>query len=165
MSLKIVSVPHPALRQQLPNVTTFDSQLRKLADDMVAAMHKANGVGLAGNQVDRPVRMFVYGMDEPIEYHGKRVDRIPTQVVVNPIITTTDDETDIDEEGCLSVPGLYGPVSRATHIRLQAQNLDGSSFEREVSGYEARILQHETDHLNGILFLDKLTDPTKLRRA
>jgi peptide deformylase len=166
MSLpSIVSVPHPALRQKLAPVTTFDQELSDLAATMIRVMRQANGVGLAANQIDRLVRMFVYAIDEPLEVDGQMVGPIAAQAVVNPVITILDKTMDTDEEGCLSIPHLYGPVARPRRIQLAAQDLSGQPIKRAISGYEARIIQHETDHLNGVLFLDLVTDPTKLRKA
>lgn len=161
----IVAVPHPALRRELAPVTVFDNALADLAEVMIATMHKGEGVGLAANQIDRPERMFVYGIDEPLEFDDEKVEPVAPMAIVNPSITILDDKQIVDEEGCLSIPGLYGPVARPWRIRIDGQDVTGKSISKDLSGYEARIVQHETDHLNGILFLDRLTDPGKLRRA
>lgn len=161
----IVSVPHPALRQKLALVSVFDKELAALADIMIQVMRKANGVGLAANQINERQRMFVYAIDEPFELNGHTIAPILPRAIINPTITIIGNHTEVEEEGCLSIPHLYGPVARANRIRLDAQDIDGTPFSKEVSGYEARIIQHETDHLNGVLFLDKVADPTKIRRA
>ncbi len=166
MSLpEIVVVPHPSLREKLTDVTVFDQDLADLAATMIAVMHKANGVGLAANQIDRPVRMFVYGFDEAQPVNGVAGTPVEPTAVVNPVITPIGNQTNEDEEGCLSIPNLYGPVVRASRIRLQAVDVTGKPIDRELRDYEARVVQHETDHLNGVLFLDKVSNPTKLRRT
>jgi|SRR5690606_30992251 len=126
-------------------------------------MRKAEGVGLAANQIGVDSRIFVYEI-EAFELNGVKYPAVPAQAVINPVIEVLDNSTEIMEEGCLSIPNLWGPVSRATKVMLKAQDLSGTHFSREVTGYEARVIQHETDHLNGKLFLDYISDPTKLRR-
>lgn len=162
---EIITVPNPILRQKLEPVTEFNQSLVDLSEVMLEVMRQANGVGLAANQVGELARMFVYGVDEPFEADGRVVQPIAAQAIINPVITVLTGDSDVDEEGCLSIPHLYGPVERPLVIRLQAQDINGAPIDRQIDGYEARIVQHETDHLNGILFLDKLTDPTKLRKA
>ena len=161
----IVTVPHPALRRDLEPVTKFDRSLAELAEIMIATMREGEGVGLAANQIDRAERMFVYGIDEPLEFDNEKVEPVSPQAIVNPSIIIIDSRMVVDEEGCLSIPGLYGPVARPWRIRLEGQEISGKPIRKELSGYEARIVQHETDHLNGILFLDRVTDPGKLRRV
>src|SRR5690606_854047 len=117
MSLpEIVVVPHPSLREKLTDVTVFDQDLADLAATMIAVMRKANGVGLAANQIDRPVRMFVYGFDEAQPVNGVAGTPVEPTAVVNPVITPIGNQTNEDEEGCLSNPKLYGPVVRACGI-------------------------------------------------
>lgn len=164
MQLKICTLPDPILRQKVAPVEQFDRQLWAVADQMLQLMHEAEGVGLAANQVGLNQQLFVYGIDEAFEIEGKKVLVVPDQVIVNPSLTILEPRSDVLEEGCLSIPGLRGPVSRALQVELRGQTLKGLSFTKILNGYEARIVQHEVDHLNGILFLDRITDPTKLRR-
>jgi peptide deformylase len=161
----IITVPHPALRQHLEPVRTFDGSLADLAKIMLKVMRQADGVGLAANQIGRLERMFVYAIDEDLEVDDRIIPAVPPQVVINPAITVMSRATTVEEEGCLSIPHLYGPVIRPARITLQGLTAEGRPFSREMADYEARVVQHETDHLNGILFLDHVVDPGKIRRA
>lgn len=164
MSLpEIVVVPAPILRQTLKPIESFDGQLKELAKTMIEVMHQADGVGLAANQIGIDAQIFVYGFDG-FELKGKKQPTVSPQAVVNPVIEVLDPTTDEMTEGCLSIPGLSGPVARPIGIRLHGFDLDGNQFSRDIEGYEARVVQHETDHLNGKLYIDYITDPTKLRR-
>jgi peptide deformylase len=144
-------------------VTVFDGQLAELAQIMIEVMTVSEGVGLAANQINVDQRIFVYGIDEPFTLEGEYIQAIPAQAIVNPIVTVVDPATKTLEEGCLSIPGLNGPVSRPIKIRLDGFNVVGQPLTKEVSGYEARVIQHEVDHLNGKLFLDYITDPRLIR--
>jgi peptide deformylase len=161
----IVTVPHPLLRHTLAPVTLFDTELIKIASIMIAVMHEAAGVGLAANQINLDKRLFVYGIEESFTLGDQQVAAVSPTIIINPIITLLGNTPLIQEEGCLSIPGLWGPVPRAASIKIRAQDVQGKYYERIVSGYEARIIQHETDHLNGKLFLDYITDPSKIRVA
>ena len=134
----------PVLRSPAQPVTTFDDALRKLASDMDDTMRDAPGVGLAAPQVGVPRRLFVF---DDGETRG---------ALANPEITWRSDETQEGEEGCLSIPGVFFPVVRAERVRVSAQDLNGAPVEMEGDGLLARIFQHEIDHVDGILFLDRL---------
>ncbi len=162
---QIVTVPHPLLRQTLQPITQFDAALAELAKTMIAVMHQADGVGLAANQIAIDAQIFVYGIAEPFEIRGKQHPAIPSQAVVNPKITVIDESFEVMEEGCLSIPNIWGPVARPFGITLHGQDVHGQPLTKELYGYEARVVQHEVDHLNGKLFLDYITDPTKLHRG
>ena len=127
-------------------MTGFDGDLAELAASMRETMVAAPGVGLAAPQVGRPIRLFVYDSGEGGE----------AGTLVNPAIVWSSDETEEGEEGCLSLPGVYYPVVRALRVRLEAQDLTGSSVIQEAEGFLARIFQHEIDHLDGILFIERL---------
>jgi peptide deformylase len=135
----------PVLRTRAGEVTEFDAALRRLADDMLETMYDAPGVGLAAPQIGIQKRMFVYDIGEG------------PGVVVNPVLEEVSGEYTHDE-GCLSVPGLYWPISRAMHARVTGQDLDGNPIELEGEELMARMLQHEIDHLDGKLLLTRLTD-------
>jgi peptide deformylase len=134
------------LRERAAPVETFDDALRRLADDMVETMHAAPGVGLAANQVGVRLACFVY--DDRDGHAG---------FVANPELSDLEDEETIDE-GCLSVPGPYHPTSRALKARLRGFDLEGKPLDIRAEGLLARIFQHETDHLIGKLYLDRLDD-------
>lgn len=150
--LEIRRFGDPILRSPSSAVVDFDDRLAALAADMRETMLAAPGVGLAAPQVGVPRRLFTF---ETGEEGG---------AYVNPEIVWRSDETQEGEEGCLSVPGLYFPVVRAMRVRVRARELDGSPVERDAEGFLARIFQHEIDHLDGVLFVDRL-DPERRREA
>jgi peptide deformylase len=144
--LPIRTFGDPVLRDPARPVESFDDALRLLAEEMIKTMHDAPGVGLAAPQVGRPLRMFVYdvGGDEP-----------DPRALVNPTLRDEWGEQ-IEEEGCLSVPGLYYPVKRAERVWAEGFDLDGREVTIQGEELLARVLQHEVDHLNGVLFIDRL---------
>ena len=137
----------PVLREAATPVETFGDALRGLADDMFETMYAAPGVGLAANQVGLRMSCFVY---DDREGH--------TGFVANPELSEPEDEETI-EEGCLSIPGPYHPTVRALRVRLRGAALDGSPLDLRAEGLLARIFQHETDHLSGMLYIDRLDEP------
>lgn len=151
-ALRIIRYPDPRLRKPSAPVEHFDDQLKGLASRMLQLMREAKGVGLAAPQVGINLRLFV------MCHSGKPED---DRVYVNPVLSEPEGE-DEAEEGCLSLPEINIPVWRATRLRIQARNLDGQPIDQTETGYIARIWQHETDHLDGILLLDKMTPIQKL---
>src|SRR3989442_9950439 len=133
----------PVLRSPAMSVVEFDDRLRSLASDMRETMLAAPGVGLAAPQVGVPRRLFTFDSGEE------------EGAFANPEIVFRSEETVEAEEGCLSLPGIYYPVTRSLAVRVRAQALDGTPVEREAEGFVARIFQHEIDHLDGVLFLDR----------
>ncbi len=151
-NLEIVRWPDPRLKRPSTEVEKFDSRLRLLATRMLELMREAKGVGLAAPQVGINIRMFVMNPT------GQEQD---DRVYVNPVLTEGDGEEEADE-GCLSLPGIYIPVPRFRTLRMQAKDLDGNPIDQVESGYLARIWQHETDHLNGVLLTDRMGALAKL---
>ena len=152
----------PVLHAPAAAVTAFDDDLRRLVADMLETMDAAPGVGLAGPQVGVPLRLFVFG-------YGHDPAGPQRGVAINPVLWTTatptgEPDEDAESEGCLSVPGERFPLRRAPRARLEAVDLEGAPFTIEASGWFARILQHETDHLDGVLYVDRL-DFLNARRA
>jgi peptide deformylase len=148
-------VGDPVLHQPTRPVETFDRELRELVDDMFDTMAAARGVGLAANQIGVDLRLFVYDCPDD---DGKR----HRGLVVNPSITTSErpetmPDPEDDTEGCLSVPGERYPTGRADWAKVVGQNVDGKEITVEGTGYFARCLQHETDHVDGLLYLNRLT--------
>ncbi|WP_019814630.1 peptide deformylase [Saccharomonospora saliphila] len=144
----------PVLHTRTREVEAFDADLATLVDDMFETMYAAEGVGLAANQIGVDLRVFVYDCpdDQGVRHKG---------LVVNPVLETSEvpetmPDPDDDWEGCLSVPGESYPTGRASWAKVTGRDLDGSEIEVEGTGYFARCLQHETDHLNGYLYLDRL---------
>jgi peptide deformylase len=146
MILPIRTLGDPVLKLPSNPVTTFDTKLRKLFDDMVETMKAAPGVGLAAPQVGFSLRLFVYDDGET----GPRF-------IANPELSEAEGEIEIDE-GCLSIPGPYHLTKRFASITCRGQDLDGSWYETRAEGLLARIFQHETDHLEGMLFIDRLDE-------
>lgn len=163
MILEIVQYGHPALRAKGRRVETVDAKIRKLAVDMLETMVDADGVGLAAQQIGMPLQMCVVDVagvkDRPSELRigGNRVeieDHMPL-VLLNPEVETFG-KTRAGVEGCLSFPGLRGDIARPFSVRVQATSLEGASIEFEADGLLARAIQHEHDHLHGILFIDRM---------
>ena len=153
--LPIVEVPDPRLRQISKPVERVDDDLRRLIDDMFETMYAAPGIGLAAIQVGVPKRVLVIDLQEPEEEGGEPV-RDP-RVFINPEILETSDHEVPYNEGCLSVPEMYAEVDRPDRIRARWLDRDGTQKEEEITGLLAVCLQHEMDHLNGVLFIDHLS--------
>ena len=150
---EIVKYPAPSLRLKAKPVQVFDKTLQTLIDDMYETMRDAPGVGLAAPQIGESLRVVV------VEYtDDEREDARPKKyVLVNPEIVRESEETVTDLEGCLSVPGLAGEVERFEAVTVQAKNRFGKPIKLKASGWLARIFQHEIDHLNGVLYIDRAT--------
>ena len=148
---EIITLPDPILRRKARPVKDFGPEFQTLVDDMIETMRDAPGVGLAAPQVNIPLRLFVaeWGDDEDEDAPKK------TYVLVNPEIKRMSRETVVGVEGCLSIPGYMGEVERPTEVTVQALNRRGQKMRLKARGWLARILQHEYDHLNGDLFIDK----------
>ena len=138
----------PILRQQSAAVRAVDDEVRRLVDDLLETMHAAKGVGLAANQIGvaRRVAVVDVGDEDP-----------PPLVLINPVILERSDEDETAEEGCLSIPDIFGDVTRPKRVVVEALDRDGRTFRAEAHGYKARAIQHEIDHLDGILFLAHLS--------
>jgi peptide deformylase len=147
--LRIVNYPHPALRYTSRSVTQIDDDLRATIQEMFDLMYAAKGVGLAANQVALPYRFFILNLS------GDREQKDKEQVFINPEIIKRHSSIE-DDEGCLSLPGLYSKVRRARKIKLQAFNLQGELVTYEGENLFSRAVQHEADHLDGKLFIDYL---------
>ena len=149
--LDIVTLPQAVLRRKAHKVSDFGPDLQALVDDMVETMRQAPGVGLAAPQVGESSRLIV------VEYGEDENDEIPPKlyVMANPEITRTSQETILGTEGCLSVPGIQGDVERLEAITVKGLNRHGRPMTVKAKGWLARIFQHEIDHLDGILFVDR----------
>jgi len=148
--LEIVNYPHPTLRHKSKPLQRVDANIGKMVREMFELMYAAGGVGLAANQVELPFRLFIANlMSDPDE--GEEL------VFINPVLSRPKGNEE-KEEGCLSLPELYGPVKRPESIHLNAYSLEGEEIEGELSGLAARVVQHETDHLDGVLFIDRLSE-------
>src|SRR5437868_6752054 len=168
MRLQILQYGSPMLRAKGRPVEEIDDRLRQLAADMIETMRAARGVGLAAQQIGEAVQLTVIDVsqvdDRPssLRLNGQPVDPKTASplVLVNPEIVLGT-ETSLGVEGCLSFPEITGEIERAESVRARAQLLDGSTMELEATGLLARALQHEVDHLNGILFIDRMSSVAK----
>jgi peptide deformylase len=138
----------PVLRQKAARIARVDDDVRRLVDDLFETMRAARGVGLAANQVGVPRRVAVVDVGE---------DDPPPVVLINPVIVERGAELETVEEGCLSIPEIFGDVERPARVVVEALDRDGTPYRVEGTGYKARAIQHEIDHLDGILFLDHLS--------
>ena len=152
---RIYETPDAVLRQISKPVETFDDELKTLAADMLETMYDAPGIGLAAVQVGVPIRLLVIDLQEPEEEGGDPVK--DPRVFINPEILWHSDHDVPYTEGCLSVPEQYAEVMRPDKIRARWKDVDGKSYEEEIDGLLAVCLQHEMDHLNGVLFIDHLS--------
>lgn len=148
---EIVTLPKPVLRRKARKVTDFGQELQTIIDDMIETMRAAPGVGLAAPQVNLPVRVIVVEFREDEE----KKDPPKLYVVVNPEIIRSSGETVIGTEGCLSIPNLVGNVERAEEVTVKGLNRRGQPTKIKAKGWLARVFQHEIDHLDGILFVDR----------
>jgi len=149
MSLSIIRYPHPTLRYRSKTIRRVDNELKSIVAQMFDLMYEHNGVGLAANQVDLPLRIFVANPA------GKR-DEGEEIVCINPELNLPKG-SESDREGCLSLPEIFGEVKRPSKVKLSAYDLSGNAIERPLEGFLARIVQHEIDHLNGVFFFDRMT--------
>ena len=172
MILEIVKYGHPALRTKGARITKADAKIRQLAEDMLDTMEAANGVGLAAQQVGVPIQLTVIDVagieDRPstMSIGGRPVsleEHMPL-ILLNPELTLSK-EKESGNEGCLSFPDMTAEIVRAAAVKTKAQLPDGSTIEFEATGLLARALQHETDHLHGILFIDRMNSASKVSLA
>jgi len=150
--LEIIRWPDSLLKKHSVVVPDIDAEIQTLVEEMFEAMDRGRGVGLAGVQVGRLLRVFV-----------TRVPNDTPRAFINPDILETSIEMEPFEEGCLSIPGIYTDVIRPSSVRVQAWNQKGRPFTLSAEGYLARVIQHEFDHLNGVVFLDRIDQKKKQR--
>lgn len=144
--LRIRQFGDPVLRERAREVESVTDLHRRLIADMLETMRAAPGVGLAGNQVGVLERIFVWQVEEE------------SGAVINPVISDRSNDTEADEEGCLSMPGIAYDVERARDVVVEGLDVDGQPIKFELSGFQARVFQHEIDHLDGVLFTDRLAE-------
>lgn len=157
--LKIARMGHPVLWQKAESVADAAlPEIRRLIADMKETVLDANGAGLAAPQVHVPLRLFVFRVGAARASEMPEDGEMPLQAVLNPTIERLDEEVALGWEGCLSIPGLKAVVPRAARIRYTGLDAEGQAIDRVASGFHARVVQHETDHLDGILYPMRLTD-------
>lgn len=147
-NLKIVQYPHPTLRHKSKPITRVDTQLKNIISEMFDLMYEAKGIGLAANQVDLPLQIFI------VNVAGKR-DEGEELVFINPVVSLPKG-TDEAEEGCLSIPSVGANVVRPEQVHVSAYDLSGNEIDVTVDGMMAKVIQHEHDHLHGVLFIDRV---------
>lgn len=152
--LQVVKYPHPTLRHKSKPLRRVDGEVKEIVDEMFDLMYQQNGVGLAANQVNLPYRLFIINLEaDPQKGEGV--------VFINPVIGRRSGTVEA-EEGCLSFPEIYAPVKRSDKIVVSAYNLAGEEINYRLDGFFARAVQHEYDHLDGILFIDRLSPSAML---
>jgi len=156
----ILKMGDPRLLQRAVEVQSFGTPwLRELLADMFDTMHAAGGVGLAAPQIGEPVRVVIFGFEQSERY--PEAPAVPRTILVNPVITPLGGEEEDGWEGCLSVPGLRGLVPRFRRLRYRGFDPDGVPIDRTVEGFHARVVQHEVDHLDGILYPMRIRDMSR----
>ena len=168
MKLSIVQYGEPVLRAKGARVDKIDNQIRELAQNMIETMHEAHGIGLAAQQIGEPLQLTVLDVsqveDRPstMKLNGENVDpkSVMPIVLINPEITLGA-QAELGLEGCLSFPEITGDIERSILATVRAEDLDGNKIEIEATGLLARAIQHEVDHLNGILFIDRMSSAAK----
>ncbi|MBC8519611.1 MAG: peptide deformylase [Gammaproteobacteria bacterium] len=158
--LDILHRGDPKLEIRARLVTDFDKTLRTIVSDMWETMHESEGVGLAATQVGIDLQLVVFGMESSSRYPDS--ESIPYTVLINPTVEPLGDDLEEEWEGCLSIPGLRGLVPRYSQIRYSGVDIDGKPFECEAAGFHARVVQHECDHLLGILYPERMENPQEL---
>ena len=160
MILSLIYYGNPLLRTRSKEILEIDSEVKQLISDMVETMDANNGVGLAAIQVGKPLRVFIVRpILESEEGEGSLGE---VEIYINPKITKLSLESDVMSEGCLSLPSVHADVERPLSIQIDALDIDGNKISKKLSGFHARELMHENDHLNGVLFIDRL--PAKKRK-
>jgi peptide deformylase len=155
---RVVLYPDPVLRRKASPVARVDERIRELVEDMFAVMDAEEGAGLAAPQVGESLRIFVTGAPD----RG-----VPYEAFINPVLSFPDSDPDSYEEGCLSLPNVRGSIRRPTAVTITALDLEGREFTRTSDDFAARVWQHENDHLDGVLIIDKMSplDRLRVRRA
>ncbi len=155
---EIITVGDTRLRERSRPVQAMTPEIRELVDDMIETMHEAEGVGLAAVQVGEMHRIILVELPEDEEVWGSG----ELYIVLNPEVVKESRETEIGVEGCLSIPGYVGEVERATEVLIRGLDINGRKFRLRPRGYLARAFQHEIDHTNGILYIDRLVAPDRI---
>src|SRR5579872_5768893 len=150
---RIVTLGEPVLRQRSKKIHRVDDSIRRLVDDLIDTVHEAHGAGLAAPQIGVPLRAIVTNIEDNLK------------VVINPEIVAIGEEEEEADEGCLSIPGWWGPVKRKTTVTVRGMGRTGKPVKIKAEGLEARCFQHEIDHLDGVLFIDRMEDRSQLYKV
>jgi len=166
---EVITIGDPRLRQSSDEITEITPEIEQLIDDMIETMHEEDGMGLAAVQVGEMQRIILVELPEDLggsDEEDEEIEPLPgagqLYVVLNPRIVRESQETEVGIEGCLSVPGYVGEVERAVQVTVRGRDRHGKKFRLRPRGLLARVFQHEIDHCNGVLYVDKLTDVDKM---
>jgi peptide deformylase len=154
MLLPLFYYDHAILRKKAQPVTEITEEIRQLVKDMEETLDSFSAIGISANQVGKLLSICL--TRHPVEDEFGRYDRAPTRVFINPKLSNPSPEMWLHDEGCLSIPKIYEDVARPLKITVTAMDLDGKQFTEELTGWAARVLMHENDHLNGVLFIDRI---------
>ena len=155
MILQLAYYGDPILRKKAKEVEKIDDEIKKLVENMIETMRAKNGLGLAAPQVKQSLRIFIIDSGETSADYIPEKEAV-IEVYINPVITNPSDKQVFMNEGCLSLPGVYEEVLRPENITVEAMDIEGKHFKKELSGLHARAVMHENDHLNGTLFVDRV---------
>jgi len=160
MKLHFIYYGNPILRKKAKPVENISNEIKQLVDAMIEAMDQKDGIGLAAPQVNHSIALFI--TRAPIENdENDDWEKGEVRIFINPKILSYSSDEDYFSEGCLSIPKVYGDVFRPLKIKVEATNLEGKRFTEDFSGMSARVILHENDHLNGVLFIDRLESSTR----
>lgn len=164
MKLSMTYYGNPILRRRADEIVTITDEIRELAVEMEKVMDEQKGLGLAAPQIGHSIRVFITKapVQKTSEEGEEEWERGPLRVFINPVILSYTEESWVYSEGCLSIPKIYGDVERPLTISVEALDLEGNRFVEQFTGWPARVILHENDHLNGVLFIDRL--PKKERK-
>lgn len=146
---------HPGLRKKCPEVTDITDEIRQIAQDLIETVFEKDGAGLAAPQIGYYYRIFVSRYENGADSEGMPI-LCPPKIYINPKLSKPSSEMDTHGEGCLSIPGIYEKVTRPYSIEVEAMDLDGNIFNETATGWRARNIMHENDHINGVLFIDRI---------
>lgn len=166
--VEIITLPNPILRKKAREIEKIDEKVVKVIENMTLALEASEieGLAIAAPQIGESVRIILVRVNEARDKNGKVIQKaIPLTAYINPVITKLSKDKLVVDEGCLSYPGYFGPVERPRKIRFEATVLNGKKVKISASGLLARIVQHEVDHLDGILFIDRVLDKSKLTKG
>lgn len=152
MKRPVVLYNDPVLRKRSEDVLTFDEELKIFVQELIESMQESKGCGISAVQVGVLKRVFITQIDE----EGNSIEGSPIKVYINPKITFYSEDLVTWSEGCLSIPKIYGEVTRPVSITIEAYDVHGNKFEENLTGWNARVFLHENDHLNGVLFIDRI---------
>ena len=154
MERKLAYFGNPVLRKKGAPIEEITPEIKQIVEDMIDTMHAHKGIGLAAPQISLSLQLFIICV--PTETGEGEWDEGELKVFINPKILSTSDEFSVYEEGCLSIPKVYADVARPYKVRVRAQNLEGAFFEEDFTDLEAHAVMHENDHVNGVLFIDRI---------